>query len=301
MGFYSPQSLVADARRHGVVTRGVDIVFSDVLAGLELDDEHAAVPFSERSAHSGGAPGQVQGEEARGGPAIRLGLASVRGISVSLAERIVDERSMHGPFASVPDLTRRTGLTVRQVEALATAGALDSLAGSRRAALWAAGAAVSERPGTFAGLGVGVQAPTLPGMSEAELMAADTWATGVSAGQHPMQLLRGELSLSEVLSIAASKDCEHGERVWTSGVITHRQRPKTATGITFLSLEDETGILNVVCSKGFWRTHRALLRTAPAVRLRGIVEKNSDGVVSFVADAVRYQVLGATSTSRNFQ
>lgn len=88
--------------------------------------------------------------------------------------------------------------------------------------------------------------------------------------------------------------------MWTAGLITHRQRPATATGITFLGLEDETGILTVVCSQGFWRANRALLRTAPAVRLRGLVERNDDGVVSFLADAVEPQPIAASTTSRNF-
>lgn len=303
MGFYSPQSLVADARRHGVVTRGVDIVKSDAAAGLELDSEHKAYTYAHRShlsQHPLATPSQVQGAEASAGPAIRLGLSSVRGISHELAERVVNERAYAGQFRSVADLARRTGLTTMQLEALATAGALDSLAGSRRSALWAAGAAGSIRKGTIAGLDIGHTAPTLPGMSEAELMAADTWATGISADTHPVELLRPELREAGITSIRQIRDLDHGTRTWTAGIITHRQRPATATGITFLGLEDDTGILNIVCSTGFWRAHRAVLRTAPAVRLRGIVEKNEDGVVSFLADAVRYQALGATSTSRNF-
>lgn len=301
MGFYSPQSLVADARRHGVLTRSVDIARSDATATLELDEEHRAYTFATRAhATSPTSPIQVQGQDAAAGPAIRLGLSSVRGISLEQAERIVNERAYAGDFRSIADLARRTGVTTRQLEALATAGALDSLAPSRRAALWAAGVAGSIRTGTIEGLDVGHTAPTLPGMSEAELMAADTWATGVSAGTHPMALLRPDLDADAVESITKVREREHGTRVWTAGIITHRQRPGTATGITFLGLEDETGILNVVCSVGFWRAHKALLRTAAAVRLRGIAKKNEDGVVSFLADAVRFLPLGANATSRNF-
>lgn len=330
MGFYSPQSLVADARRHGVETRGVDIVRSDASANLELDDEHFAYKFGYHPRFSqpllaktmqGGVaplsphqptpdsaatprtaltPPQTQGERAATGPAIRLGLSSVRGITLELAERIANERAFAGQFRSIADLARRTGLTTRQLEALATSGALDSLGGSRRAALWAAGVAGSVRHGTIEGIDIGHTAPTLPGMSDAELMAADTWATGVSPQAHPVTLLRSELEASGIRPISHLKSLEHGTRTWTAGIITHRQRPATATGITFLGLEDDTGILNVVCSVGFWRSHKALLRTAPAVRLRGIVEKNEDGVVSFLADGAQLQHLGATSTSRNF-
>lgn len=300
MGFYSPQSLVADARRHSVEVRGVDITRSGALADLELDAEHAAEPFAERAGgHSGGQPPQVRGNEAARGPAIRLGLESVRGVSRAFAKEICEERA-RAPFRSIADLAHRTGLSTRQLEALATAGALDALAPSRRAALWSAGAAGAVKPGSLPGLMLAQNAPTLPGMSDAELMAADTWATGISPTRHPFVLAREGLLADGVLRIEDTKKVEHGTRVWTAGIITHRQRPATATGITFLGLEDETGILNVVCSHGFWRANKALLRTAPAVRLRGLVERNEDGVVSFLADAVEPQPLEATTTSRNF-
>ena len=300
MGFYSPQSLVSDARRHGVEVRGVDIAYSDAWANLEVDAEHTATTFAERAeACEGGHPPQVCGSEAARGPVIRLGLESVRGISRAFAKEICEERA-RAPFRSIADLAHRTGVNTHQLEALATAGALDSLAPSRRAALWSAGAAGGVKPGTIPGLALAHNAPTLPGMSDAELMAADTWATGVSPTRHPFTLAREELLESSVLRIEDAKKVEHGTRVWTAGLITHRQRPATATGITFLGLEDETGILNVVCSHGFWRANRALLRTAPAVRLRGLVERNEDGVVSFLADAVEPQSLNATTTSRNF-
>ena len=309
MGFYSPQSLVADARHHGVQTRGVDIEASGAMAGLEIDHEHRAYTYRDRVPREQDAEGpcqewtgapQVQGECAQRGPAIRLGLESVRGISREQAQRIVDEREQHGRFTSISDLARRTHLTTRQLEALATSGALDHLAGSRRAALWAAGAAGASRHGTFPDLDIAQKAPTLPGMSTTELVAADTWSTGVSPTMHPMSLVSEQLEKEGIESIAQAKNRPHGTRTWTAGIITHRQRPATATGITFLGLEDHTGILNVVCSQGFWRSHRALLRTARAVRLRGVVEKNEDGVVSFLADAVQYQHLNATSTSRDF-
>ena len=300
MGFYSPQSLVADTRRHGVEVRGVDITRSDAWANLELDAEHAAYTFAARAkAHDGAHPPQVRGHEAARGPVIRLGLESVRGISRTLAKQICEERA-RAPFRSIADLAHRTGLDTRQLEALATAGALDALAPSRRAALWSAGTAGAVKPGMIPGLAFAQKAPTLPGMSDAELVAADTWATGVSPARHPFTLARESAREGGVLRIEDAKKVAHGTRVWTAGIITHRQRPATATGITFLGLEDETGILNVVCSHGFWSANRALLRTAPAVRVRGLVERNEDGVVSFLADAVEPQSLEATTTSRNF-
>lgn len=294
MGFYSPQSLVADARRHGVLTRGVDVAVSDVETTLELDEEHRPYRIGDR-------PGaQVQGERAAAGPAIRLGLTQVRGIGDKVAEKIVETREREGPFASIPDLARRVRLSARQLEALATAGALDGLASSRRQALWAAGAAAQESPDTLPHLAVGADAPMLPGMSDAELAAADSWATGITPGEHPMALVREELAAQGIGTIASMRTAEDCSRVHVAGVITHRQRPATATGITFLGVEDETGILNVVCSKGFWMRHRAVLRTSRAVVLRGVVE-NRTGAVNLVADGVRQIALPAAGRSRDFQ
>ena len=293
MGFYSPQSLVADARRHGVLTRGPDVLTSRARTDLETDEEHLGYRVDPPRE-------QVQGETATAGPVIRLGLDQVRGISAETAEAITGERERGGAFVSVPDLARRVRLTARQLEALATAGALDALASSRRQALWAAGAAAQESPGTLPHLAVGAQAPMLPGMSEAELATADAWATGITLDDHPMALLREPLTAGGVLSIAGTREVEDSTRIRVAGVITHRQRPATAGNVTFLSLEDETGILNVVCSQGFWVRHRALLRTARAITLRGIVE-NRSGAVNLVADDVTPLDLAAAGRSRDFQ
>lgn len=293
MGFYSPQSLVADARRHGVLTHGPDVLASRARTDLETDEDHVGYRLE--------TPGeQVQGERAASGPAIRLGLDQVRGISTETAEQIVAERERGGRFASVPDLARRVRLTARQLEALATAGALDRLASSRRQALWAAGAAAQESPDTLPHLAVGAEAPMLPGMSDAELATADAWATGITLADHPMALVRERMTADGVLSIIGTREAEDGSRIHVAGVITHRQRPATAGNVTFLSLEDETGILNVVCSQGFWVRHRALLRTARAIVLRGIVE-NRTGAVNLVADAVEPLDLAAAGRSRDFQ
>ena len=294
MGFYSPQSLVADARRHGVLTRGPDVLRSRARTDLETDEEHHGYRIE------GELRPQIQGEAAAAGPAIRLGLDQVRGISTETAEAITGERERGGAFVSVPDLARRVRLTARQLEALATAGALDALASSRRQALWAAGAAAQESPGTLPHLAIGAQAPMLPGMSEAELATADAWATGITLDDHPMALLRERLTKDGVLSIVGTREAEDSTRIRVAGVITHRQRPATAGNVTFLSLEDETGILNVVCSQGFWVRHRALLRTARSVVLRGIVE-NRTAAVSLVADDVTALDLAAAGRSRDFQ
>src|SRR3954452_5880493 len=169
MGFYSPQSLVADARRHGVRVRGPDVNLGGARALLQPD------------AHS------------TGGQAVRLGMTDIRNVGEKLAERIEAERAANGPYRDLADLARRVRLTLPQAEARATAGALGSFGVDRRAALWAAGVVAAVRPDQLPGTAVGLDAPALPGMTDAELTVADVWATGVSPDSHPIVHLRERL------------------------------------------------------------------------------------------------------------
>jgi len=274
MGFYSPQSLVADARRHGVIVHGPDVNHSLAHAGLE------PTPTGEQ--------------------AVRLGLGSVRSVGDGVAQRIVDERVAHGCFVDLLDLTRRVGLSVTQTEALATAGALGCFDLQRREALWAAGAAAAERPDRLPGTGVGTTAPALPGMSEVELAVADVWATGVSPDSYPTQFLRPQLAALGVVPAGELLAARDGSRVLVGGAVTHRQRPATAGGVTFLNLEDETGMVNVVCSQGLWARYRRVVRSAPALLVRGVVQ-NAEGAVTVVADHVQRMDLRVSSTSRDFR
>ncbi|TFV56836.1 error-prone DNA polymerase [Mycobacterium sp. PS03-16] len=271
MGFYSPQSLVADARRHGVTVHGPDVNASLAHATLE-----------------------------NAGMEVRLGLGAVRHIGDDLAERIVDERKAHGPFTSLLDLTGRVQLSVPQTEALATAGALGCFGVTRREGLWAAGAAAAERPDRLPGVGSAGQVPTLPGMSELELAAADVWATGVSPDSYPTQFLREDLDAMGVVPAGRLLDVPDGTRVLVAGAVTHRQRPATAQGVTFLNLEDETGMVNVVCSPQLWSRQRRLAQTAPAMVIRGIVQ-NATGAVTVVADKLGKLELRVGSKSRDFR
>lgn len=271
MGFYSPQSLVADARRHGVVVHGPDVNASTSHPGLQ-----------------------------NGGDEVRLGLAAVRHIGEDLAQRIVDEREANGAFASLLDLTGRVQLSVPQTEALATAGALGCFGITRREALWAAGAAAVERPGRLPGVGTSSHVPTLPGMSEVELAAADVWATGVSPDSYPTQFLRADLDALGVVTAAALPQVPDGTRVLVAGAVTHRQRPATAQGVTFVNLEDETGMVNVLCSPGVWSRHRRLAQSASALMIRGIVQ-NASGAVTVVADRMGRIDMRVGSRSRDFR
>ncbi|HEX6869548.1 MAG TPA: error-prone DNA polymerase, partial [Micromonosporaceae bacterium] len=294
MGFYSTQSLVEDARRHGVKVRRPDINASAAKATLEP-------PTVDGGPRNG--RGEPPSRWGTGGPVVRLGLSEVRTISTELAERIEVERR-RGPYRDLRDLARRiaaTGkpLTTANLEALATADAFACFGLSRREALWAAGAAAQERADRLPGT-ISVRAPVLPGMDEIEAMVADVWATGLAPDRHPAQFVRPYLTELGAVSIAALADQEPDRRVLVGGLVTHRQRPATAGGITFLSLEDETGMLNVVCSPGLWQRHRKVARSAPAMVIRGRLER-VDGVMNLIADHLAPLALPVRSISRDFR
>jgi error-prone DNA polymerase len=147
---------------------------------------------------------------------------------------------------------------------------------------------------------VGTEAPTLPAMDRVETAVADVWATGVSPDSFPTQFRRADLAAGGVLTVAELADREPGERLRVGGVVTHRQRPGTASGITFLSLEDETGLLNVVCSAGLWAKYRLVARTSAALVVRGTLER-ADGVTNLVADKIEPLSLVVPSSSRDFR
>ncbi|WP_454048928.1 PHP domain-containing protein [Cellulomonas sp. Marseille-Q8402] len=337
MGFYSPQSLVADARRHGIEVLRPDVQRSGVQAVVERvapeppggeppltprPSGTAPVPPLRPPGHAAGAHlvarnggaavwGSADGsgtapthpatpDQPARSLAVRVGLASVRSVGEKVAERVVAERDAHGPFADLRDLVRRVDLSTAQLEALATGGALESLGVTRREALWAAGALAQEGPDTLPGVSVGVQAPTLPGMSQVELAVADVWATGVSVDSYPTQYVREGLDASGVLRVEQAFRHEAGRRVAVAGVVTHRQRPGTAGGVTFLSLEDETGLLNIVCSTGLWQRFRKVARTSRALVVRGRLER-ADGATNLIAEHLTPLSLRIATTSRDFQ
>ncbi|HEY7054765.1 MAG TPA: error-prone DNA polymerase, partial [Mycobacterium sp.] len=271
MGFYSPQSLVADARRHGVTVHTPDVNASLAPATLEND-----------------------------GTEVRLGLGSVRHIGDELAQQLVNERKANGAFSSLLDLTSRVQLSVPQTEALATAGALGCFGICRREALWAAGAAATQRPDRLPGVGSSSHIPALPGMTEVELSSADVWATGISPNDYPTQFLRDDLDALGVVPANKLLDIPDGTRVLVAGAVTHRQRPGTARGVTFLNLEDETGMVNVLCTPGVWARHRRVAQAAPAMLIRGQLQ-NATGAVTVVAERIGRIEMAAGSRSRDFR
>ncbi|MCU1498897.1 MAG: putative polymerase, partial [Acidimicrobiales bacterium] len=282
MGFYSPHTLVQDARRHGVEVRTPHINASAADATLEPCEASA------------------------GGLAIRLGIGSVRGIGADLAEHIAAGR----PYADMEAVARHNDLTLPQLEALATAGAFTGLPGAgdgpgdggldRRQALWVAGAVAQGSPDRLTGIVTGDRPPTLPGMDAREESLADLWATGVSPEGHPTRFLREDLTRLGVVPAVELRGRPDRSKVLVGGVVTHRQRPATAGGTTFLNLEDETGLVNVVVSKGCWVHHRRLVQTAPALLIRGRLE-TAEGVINVIAETISLLPLAATVPSRDFR
>ncbi len=279
MGFWSPQSLVADARRHGVRVRRPHVNRSEVGASLE---------------------------GLRPDPVLRLGLGSVRGVGATTAERIVAGR----PWRGGEDLVRRAGVTQAQLETLAAAGALDhededgeapGTTSTRRRLLWAAGAAAQGTPDRLPGVVVGAEAPPLPEPSLYDAVGDDLWALGLAPERTAMHLARERLEAMGVTVAAALEGCSDGDRVSVAGAVTHRQHPETARGAVFVNLEDETGHVNVVFSRGAWARWKHVARHAPVLLIRGRVRKGQ-GAVSL--DAERVEALGvgtAVPASRDFR
>lgn len=318
MGFYSPQSLTHDARRHGVEVRRPDLLRSAATADLEQLSPGPAGPTGldsclsdgERTAWVPGTPDPTPEHRRDTAFAVRLGLDAIRGISTEVAQRIVAAREER-PFADQVDLSRRAGLDTGQLEALATAGAFaDGFADralSRRQALW--NARWTETDEHLEGVRVAGPAPMLPDMEDVEVTMADLWATGITPGGHPFEHLRERLRAAGILAVTDTMTAEAGRRVHVAGLVTHRQRPGTAGGVTFLNLEDETGMLNVVCTVGVWRRYRAVAASAAGMVIRGMVERQ-DGVTNLVADRLSAieqvhpeagRALRARHRSRDFQ
>jgi error-prone DNA polymerase len=309
MGFYSPQSLVADARRHGVEVRRPDIQLSGTDAELELLEGRVAEPTGmagcldeEQPPVGKFHPHRVHdfaSHRRDGNFAVRLGLAGVTSIGAELADRIVECREVDGPYTDMGDLVRRVGLTAPQVEALATADAFACFGLTRRQAIWNAGQAAMEGPDRLSGTAVNAPPPTLPGLSRQEATMADIWATRISPEDYPIQHVRPMLDERGVLAASQLATVESGTRVRVGGVVTHRQRPGTARGTTFLSLEDETGMVNVVCSLGVWNKFRRVARQSPALIIRGRVERN-DGATNLIADHIERMPIAVRHSSRDF-
>ena len=275
MGFYAPHTLCQDARRHGVVVHTPSINASGAVATL------------------------TPCKDSTGGAAVRLGLSSVREVGNDLAGRIAEQVAAGGPYRDMEDLHRRTGAGLQALEALAAAGAFDCLGLSRREALWTAGAVHQGGSDRLRGIVTGAQSPPLRDMSAAETATADLWATVVAPRGHPTKFLRAELAKAGVRTAAELLSCPVG-KVRVAGLVTHRQRPMTAGGTTFLNLEDETGLVNVVVSRGCWQRYRSVARDKPALVVSGRLERN-ENVANVIAEKLEALEVPASVASRDFR
>ncbi len=289
MGFYSPASLISDVRRHGVEVCGVDVNASGEVATLEPGP--AAGPGTGRGARpgTGGAPtGQAQ-------PAIRIGLRGVRNLGAEAAAVVAAGR----PYQDLEDFARRTKLSAAVLEALAAAGAFGCFGIGRREAMWAAGTAAAIRPGQLPGTTQGLLAPALPAMTPAEETVADLWSTGVF-GTHPLVHVRADLDEQGVASTVALTTAPVGAAIVVGGLVTHRQKPPTAGGVVFMSLEDETGMANVICPPRVWERYRRIGAESGALLVHGRVERTG-GATNLVATRLRKLRVAASPPSRDFR
>jgi error-prone DNA polymerase len=278
MGFYAPAQLVRDARAHGVEVRPVDVCVSTWDAMLE--------------------------RRADGEPALRLGLRLVKSLSQAGAERLIGARSMR-PFASIEDLAARAGLDRGDLEALAAAGALAVLSGNRHLAFWEV--AGTERPAPLVPVtersGSEVEGrPLLSAPTEGQAIAADYDSLGLTLGRHPLALLRKQLSAAALIPANELIAAGHGARVRTAGIVIMRQRPATASGVTFLTLEDESGQVNVIVWESVGREQRRPLLESRLLEVHGELQ-HQEGVTHLIAHRLidRSRLLGDLVTrSRDF-
>ncbi len=258
MGFYQPAQLVADARRNTVSFRPVDVQVSDWDCSLEPDQ--------------------------KGRPVVRLGLRMIQGLAEEQGGRIVVHRQQTA-FADIGDFAHRTQLPRRVIALLARAGALASLTGHRHLAYWNA-IGVEKLPGALAGSSAAEPAIELPHATEGAEILADYQSTGLTLGRHPLALLRSRLNRLRVARAQDLPGLASGSRVRVAGLITHRQRPETAAGVVFMSLEDETGSSNLIVWPGIQITQRQALFASRMIIVEGELQ-NEQGVIHVIARQVR--------------
>ena len=294
MGFYAPAQLVRDTRAHGVDVRPVDVCVSDWECTLERPKEPA--------------DGQVE-EEAPVRPVqpvLRLGMRMVKSLSEAGARRVVEARRQR-PFASVQELAERAALDRGDLEALAAAGALAELSGNRHLAYWEVAGTERLSPPEVLELGsrTGHDAegePLLPAPTEGERIVADYASVGLTLGRHPLALFRERFRKKHLLSADELRCVANGRPVKTAGIVLMRQRPQTAGGVTFLTLEDETGQVNVIVWERVGREQRRALIESRLLEVQGKWQR-LDEVTHIIAEQLidRTKLLGELLTrSRDF-
>jgi error-prone DNA polymerase len=274
MGFYAPAQLVRDAREHGVTVRGVDVACSGAECTLERDAAGAAV--------------------------LRLGFNLVQSLSTAAIDRLVTARAQ-GPFASVQELGERALLARHELESLAAAGALASLQGHRHRAYWGVAGFVPSLPTAPAGAREAAL-PLLRAPTEGQDILADYHALGLTLGRHPLALLRERLAALGLRQTGDLAQLASGAQARVAGIVITRQRPQTASGVTFLTLEDESGQVNVIVWRQLGRRQRRELVHSRLLEVRGELQREA-GVTHLIAARLvdHTRLLGALlPRSRNF-
>jgi len=295
MGFYSPSQLVQDARRHGIEVRPVNVLASGWECTLE-EAESPLTPIFQR----GGGRFSLGALFLTAQPAVRLGLRMVKGLSREGAERLVAAREA-APFADVEDLARRAGLDRRDLKCLAAAGAFASLAGHRREAAWRV-AGIEPLPPVLRGAPFPEVPPVLRPPTEGEDLVADYASLGLTLGRHPLALLRDDLRRRRMVTAAELKTLPHGRPVRAAGLVTCRQRPDTASGVIFVTLEDETGLVNVVVWRDLAERQRRELLGSGLLAVYGVLERQGEVVHVVAGRLADFSDLlgGLTAPSRDF-
>lgn len=293
MGFYSPSSLVRDAQKHGVEVREVSILSSHWDCTLESAGKSSRIVSRAVGAHR----------------ALRLGFRLVKGFGEGAA-RAIEKAREESPFSSLDDLVRRASLKKNEVEALAEAGALEELVSGRRQALWKARAPRTE--GLFQSLDVREPETQLPPLRAVETLLLDYGRKGLSVDDHPVRYLRSKLRARCVVTAAALHRMPKGRPVTVAGLVVTRQRPGTANGVVFITLEDETGPMNLILYSGVFEANYLAARHAAILLAHGKVERHvtpvrsgevgtETPVVHVVVEALeRLDVPGIESHSRDF-
>ena len=258
MGFYQPSQLVQDVRRHGVRVLPVDIRFSDWDCTL--------------------VPGR------NGALDLRLGLRMVKGLGQAAGERLVMARTA-AIFRDAQDLCDRAALNRRALAVLAESGALRQLAGHRHRARWEVAATRAQPPDLLHGIPMAADSVPIRPPSAVDELKADYASTGLTLGKHPLAFIRGELRRRRVKPAKDLLGLPHGTRVRACGLITMRQRPMTANGTIFLTLEDETGFVNAVIWPRLWERQRNIVLGASLIAIDGVMETDGD-VCHLIADRV---------------
>jgi error-prone DNA polymerase len=270
MGFYSPSQLTQDLRRHGGVILPADVCVSEWECTLE-----DIVP----------PPGTANDQiVASAQPALRLGLCMVKGLTEAGGKKLAAARAERA-FQSVADLARRAALSRRDMEALAAAGALARLSGHRRNALWDV-SGIERMPPILAESSIDEAPAVLPAPSEGEDIVADYGSLGLTLGRHPLALLRERLKRARMLTAAELKTLPHGRMARVTGLVTGRQRPGTASGVTFVTLEDETGMVNVIVWRDLAERQRKELLRSHLLTVYGTLEREGE-VVHLIAGRLR--------------